>query len=438
MCQPTTTPSTTTAASAVKNGGINEDNHVSSSNEPSAASSMISTSVLRRSLLYRGFLTLSTTMCVPMYLMVLSTTLYMVLFYYAPKQWIRGLMFLYFPVYCCVVDDRPTIPPPHVDVVEGENGQHNIINNKNDDHRRSSWWRSLRFHFPYEWTQTCRSAWFYRGAAEYFPVRLHKTVDLPASILPSSSTTKKEGNNDDNNSNNNTPCGEGASGASSYIFLYHPHGVISMGMNTALALNGCQFDELFPGIRRFGVTLNVSFWTPLLREWMLMLGYISANKRTLMQTLKGGNSIVLVPGGAAEALHAHKHNFRLHINGRRGFIKLALETGALPVPCLGFGENEAFSTYYPETTICPVQAKPVSTYLYWQQRVCKLLSFSMPIITNIFPNPRPIHVVVGEPIRFAPGTSVDACHSQYLDAVRKLYDENKGKYGYDDMEIEFF
>lgn len=104
----------------------------------------------------------------------------------------------------------------------------------------------------------------FRGVAAYFPVNLHKTTDLDPSHA--------------------------------YIFLYHPHGVIGMGANTALNTNGCSFQKVFPGIRRWGVTLNASFLAPLFREWMLMLNFISANKETLVAKLQQKDSVVLVPG----------------------------------------------------------------------------------------------------------------------------------------------
>lgn len=304
-------------------------------------------------------LTLNCLLCVPMYSMSLWMTVYCLAVYYAPNVWTRTLLLLYVPY--CILDKRPT----------------------------TTGGRS------YEWTERFRSVWFYQGVAKYFPVHLHKTVDLDP--------TK------------------------SYIFLYHPHGVIGMGANTALSTNGCHFQTVFPGIRRYGVTLNVSFWAPIFREWMLALGYISANKETLVHTLRD-SSVVLVPGGAAEALHAHRSNFRLHILHRRGFVRLAMETNAVPIPCLGFGENEAFETYYnPEATY--------SSLLYWQQKLYKLMSFSLPILTSIVPNRRPIHVVVGEPVEFK-GKTVEECHKEYLDAVRRLYNEHKAKYGYDDIELE--
>jgi len=318
--------------------------------------------------------------------------------------------------------------PAESDLVNTDDDDTEPDNHSNNNWLLSSFWPwplRKRLQFPYRWTEACRGAWFYKGVAEYFPIRLYKTVDLPVPSIPGGSSSDED---DKNNESNNPP----------YIFLYHPHGVISMGGNTALALNGCGFDRSFPGIRRYGVALNVSFWGPFFREWMLAMGYLSANRHTLAGTLENGNSIVLVPGGAAEALHAHRDNFRLHIRDRRGFVRLALETGALPVPCLGFGENEAFETYYPEPTVCPVEGRPTSAYLRLQQRICKLFSFSTPILTSILPNRRPIHVVVGGPIRFTPDdATVDECHEQYLEAVRWLFEENKHKYGYGHMEIEF-
>jgi hypothetical protein len=124
-----------------------------------------------------------------------------------------------------------------------------------------------------------------------------------------------------------------------YILAYHPHGVISMGGNVCLITNGADFPRVFPGIQRWGVTLRQVFWCPFYREWLLINGLVCADKATLQSKLTAGDSIVLVPGGAAEALYAATGRFTLYLNDRKGFIKLAMETGAQVVPCLGFGEN---------------------------------------------------------------------------------------------------
>eukprot|EP00980_Cylindrotheca_fusiformis_P024696 scaffold12304_cov47-Cylindrotheca_fusiformis.AAC.1 len=170
------------------------------------------------------------------------------------------------------------------------------------------------------WVQTlqpyCNKAWFFRWTASYFPCQLHKTCDLPPN--------------------------------KSYIFAYHPHGVIGMGCSTALATDACDFDKVFPGIRRSAATLNVCFWAPFFREWMIANGFCSSNKTTLRSRLNSTEkeSVVLVPGGASEALHAHPKQMKLTLLKRKGFIKLAMETKSSIVPVFGFGENDAFDTLY--------------------------------------------------------------------------------------------
>lgn len=236
----------------------------------------------------------------------------------------------------------------------------------------------------------------FRLVARYFPVHLHKTTEL-------------RGDNQ------------------AYLFLYHPHGVIAMGSNTALATNGCDFDSVFPTIRRrWAVTLNASFLAPIFRDWMLALGFLSANKETLKSKLQQGDSVVLVPGGAAEALHAHPGVMKLQLKGRYGFVKLALETGAQLIPVLGLGENDIFETLYDSDSIVAKM----------QRKLGKIMTFTLPILTWPIPRRRPIHVIVGKPLVFL-SKDVEECHAQYLQHLQALYDQHKGKYGFQDVPLEF-
>lgn len=255
-----------------------------------------------------------------------------------------------------------------------------------------------------EW---CRHYPGHHWAARYFPVQLIKTTDVPAENGP-------------------------------YIFLYHPHGVISMGANTALNTNGCNFDMLFPGIVRWGVTLNIPFTIPFFREWIQAVGFISSNKNNLMYRLKDmQESIVLVPGGSVEALYSSENKFQL-VKRRRGFIRLALETGAKPIPVIGFGENRAFS-------VGPIPQ--IGTWQHWLQHyLCKRLSFSVPILRSPFPQRTPIYVVVGHPIEFTPSESkadieskecIEECYVQYKLSVEKLYNDNKKIFGYENVPLEW-
>lgn len=266
-----------------------------------------------------------------------------------------------------------------------------------------------------------------RWTGQYFPTTLHKTCEL-------------RDDTGDNNSQQKRP----------FIFLYHPHGVIAMGVNAALNTNGCDFDKKFPGLsNRWGVTLNIAFYVPLYREWMLALGFVSANKATLKQKLLEGDSIVLVPGGAMEALYAHSEEsssssdestganastVTLSLARRRGFIRLAQETGATLVPCFGFGENRIFDT------LATSSSGGGSNFRSWlfagQQALYKACSFSTPILTWPFPRQRPIDVVVGAPVVLSANDDVETCFRLYETALRQLYETHKDRYGYGHVTLE--
>lgn len=173
-------------------------------------------------------------------------------------------------------------------------------------------------------------------------------------------------------------------------------------------------------LERAGVTLNETFWAPLLREWIIAMGYIGADKHTLKQALHV-QSIVLVPGGAAEALYARPGVMKLCLKKRQGFVKLALETNTQLVPCVGFGENEVFQTTEPGIL---------------QRKWSKWMRFSIPILLHVIPRRAKITVVVGEPLDFGGERDVDKCHAMYIQHLQRLYNAEKAKYGYQDIELE--
>ena len=76
-------------------------------------------------------------------------------------------------------------------------------------------------------------------------------------------------------------------------------------------------------------------FTGLLKAWLyrdvlMSLGIIDVTRQSLEYTLtqKGaGHSVVIVVGGAAEILDTRFDSYVLTLKRRKGFIKLALQTG---------------------------------------------------------------------------------------------------------------
>lgn len=115
----------------------------------------------------------------------------------------------------------------------------------------------------------------FRYFAEYFPISLIKTADLPP----------------------DRP----------YLFGYHPHGIIGMGAVATFATEALEFSDTFPGLEARLMTLQSNFKLPLYRELLLAMGLCSVSKKSCERALRKGKGscIAIVVGGAAESLKAH-------------------------------------------------------------------------------------------------------------------------------------
>jgi len=104
--------------------------------------------------------------------------------------------------------------------------------------------------------------------------------------------------------------------------------------------------------------------------------------------------MMIVIGGAAEALNARPHTHDLTLNNRKGFVKIALENGlvsllaffssfycsilplnrAALVPVYSFGENDVFDQLLPN--------KQGTSIRHIQERLKRKLGFSMPLFVG--------------------------------------------------------
>ncbi len=245
--------------------------------------------------------------------------------------------------------------------------------------------------------------------ASYFPARLHRSQVLPS--------TRK------------------------YIFGYHPHGIISHGAFAAFATDALGFSQLFPGITNTLLTLDSNFRIPLYRDYALRLGLASVSRESCENILsKGGvdgegmgRAVTIVVGGAREALDAHPHSLRLVLKSRKGFVKLAIRTGADLVPVLSFGENDLYEQ---------VRADEHPRMHQFQLLTKRLLGFTVPFFhargvfnydVGLMPYRRPINIVVGRPIMVQRQESpekdyVDRLHTLYVRELQRMWDQGKHEF----------
>ncbi|KAM7044271.1 diacylglycerol O-acyltransferase 2-like protein 6 [Molossus nigricans] len=259
-----------------------------------------------------------------------------------------------------------------------------------------------------------RSVWVRKWALwkyfrNYFPIKLMKTHDL--------------------------------SPKHNYIIANHPHGILSFGVFINFGTEATSFARIFPGITPSVGTLEWIFWIPFLREYVMSVGVCPVSKLALKYLLTqngSGNAVVVVVGGAAESLLCRPGVSTIYLKQHKGFVKLALQTGAHLVPSYSFGENEVYNqTTFPEGTWFRFFQK---TFQKTFKKILRLnfCTFHGRGFTQgswgFLPFKRPITTVVGEPlpiprINSPDEKTVDKYHTLYINAVRKLFDQHKVQHG---------
>lgn len=250
-----------------------------------------------------------------------------------------------------------------------------------------------------------RSMRYWTWSAEYFPITLHKTVDLDPTR--------------------------------NYVFGYHPHGIICLGALHSFGVSVTGFRDKFPGLRSRLVMLDFWFKIPMFREY-IMNALIPHQKKSIQNYINkspsGGQVACLVVGGAPEALLAKPGKPEIILNARKGFIKLAIQLGTDLVPVFGFGENDIWDQ--------DEQPKEGTFAHKFNTAMTKNLGIVMPAFSGrgifnynrgLLPHRRPIHVVVGEPIQLEKVDNpsreqVAKLHATYVTALQKLYDTHASKY----------
>ena len=253
---------------------------------------------------------------------------------------------------------------------------------------------------------------------DYFPIRLIKTADLDPSR--------------------------------SYLFGYHPHGIVSVGAFCSFVTDAGGFHDLFPGITAYLLTLRCWFFFPFLREVLLFGGLSVASRQNIDSLLRRsadgaprvGKAVVLVVGGAQEALYARPGALTLVLAKRFGFIKKSLQHGVPLVPCFAFGENNLFMQNV---------AEPGSWTRKIQDFLRKVFSFSTPMFWGrgifnysfgVLPRRLPVTVVVGAPVEpegVGPNESptaeeIQRHHANYVQALVELFEKHKLENGLEESD----
>lgn len=166
------------------------------------------------------------------------------------------------------------------------------------------------------------------------------------------------------------------------------------------------------------------------------------------------NACIVMVGGAQEALNSRPGSYHLILKKRKGFIKLALETGSSLVPIFSFGEVDLFDqlanppgsllrkfqdTFKKLTGVSPIvpigrgflqssyglipQSHPITTLGIYLQICLKL--FIILIYFCSIPVGAPIDVTkIESPTK----DDIEELHSEFCKALSDLFENHKQKY----------
>ncbi|KAI5646565.1 diacylglycerol acyltransferase domain-containing protein [Phthorimaea operculella] len=253
-----------------------------------------------------------------------------------------------------------------------------------------------------EWVRNWSWWRYYR---DYFPIKLVKTTELDPS--------------------------------KNYLFACFPHGVVCSGAFGAFATNALNFYKVFPGMTCNMITLGGHFLVPLFRDFILALGGCSSSRESLLYLLDQknhkGKCVALIVGGAAEALDSHPGEYKVILSRRRGFIRVAMMSGAPIVPVFSFGETDVFRPFNnPENSLLRRCQETVRKYTG--------ISPMFPIGRGMFqysfgvlPLRAPVTTVVGAPMEVTKNLEptdeeVSAVHAEFTARLVELFESEKKKY----------
>ncbi|KAI2561921.1 DGAT2 isoform 4 [Pan troglodytes] len=229
-----------------------------------------------------------------------------------------------------------------------------------------------------------------------------------------------------------------------YIFGYHPHGIMGLGAFCNFSTEATEVSKKFPGIRPYLATLAGNFRMPVLREYLMSGGICPVSRDTIDYLLSkngSGNAIIIVVGGAAESLSSMPGKNAVTLRNRKGFVKLALRHGADLVPIYSFGENEVYKqVIFEEGSWGRWVQKKFQKYIGFAPCIFHGRGLFSSDTWGLVPYSKPITTVVGEPITIPKlehptQQDIDLYHTMYMEALVKLFDKHKTKFGLPETEV---
>jgi len=213
------------------------------------------------------------------------------------------------------------------------------------------------------------------------------------------------------------------SSSKNFIVGAHPHGVFSFcGVCAAVMTHGAR-DGFGAALAEEAPTAAASVVKifPILKDVLAVFGLIDASSSTLSKRLsKPRGTFVLYIGGMIELFYSSPKEEVVFLKERKGFIKLALRSGADVVPVYMFGNTTVLSVLAWGPLASLSRSLGMSVTFFWGR-------FGLPM-----PNPVHMTYVRGRPlgmphIENPSAEDVEKWHAVYCQKLTELFDNYKGR-----------
>jgi len=165
-----------------------------------------------------------------------------------------------------------------------------------------------------------------------------------------------------------------------------------------------------------GLTDRRIFRIPVLRQFFMDLGIVLAHPQTGAALLERGEIVYIMPGGAREAFKSSRDRYQLMWKRRKGFVRLAMQTGAPIIPAVCIGIDETYHVFF--------EGYKLSERLFGKD---VFLPISLPVGLGPLPLPARLTHHIGKPIRFRyrPGDAADPrkvnrLHGRVMESMEEL------------------
>jgi len=206
-----------------------------------------------------------------------------------------------------------------------------------------------------------------------------------------------------------------------YVSVWVPHGIIPFA---GIAI-GPQFDAVAPEYYGRSVQQPIVTRFPILRQIFSVFRGIPSDKHSLIRALKQGDNISIWTGGLAEIFVSDPNKEIVYLNSRKGFVKIAITTGAHITPYYCFGNNHMFNSTNSMST-----GGEKSYLAKFSRKVGASLTFFWGRYGLPLPFKTKVTIVRGPKIEVKQSDKpsqeqIDETHHRVVEAIRTLHDKYK-------------